>query len=87
MKKSTWKHAVMAVATVALMGVGLAGEVLANECDQKCVITITPDGTKASCGTVLPGETGSKVCVPINTKDDAYCELELCDDAFGYPIA
>ena len=71
------------------MGVGSAGAVLADECDQKCVITINFDGPDtASCGTVEPGETGAKVCVPINTGEDApYCELELCEDTFGYPIA
>ena len=87
MKKSVWIHAVMAVVAAALMGVGSAGEVLADECDQKCKFTIGPNGTTVECTTVEPGETGAKVCVPINTKDDNYCELELCDDGFAYPIA
>ena len=86
MKRSVRTYVAVAV---VLMGVGSAGAVLADECNQKCVITINFDGPDtASCGTVEPGETGAKVCVPINTGEDApYCETELCEDTFGYPIA
>ena len=74
------------------MSVGAVGEVVADECDKKCVFVLDTEGNSvAACGTVEHGEKGAYMCIPVNTEEDNECILDYgpCDNGndFGYPIA